>query len=167
MTCEQLNALSEAEARTELLKCCGATRWAAQMLDQRPFADAEALHRFADEVWAEMTEPDWLEAFAAHPRIGASKPPEVAKDTASWTSKEQSGMQSADERIKTEMAEKNTEYERCFGFIYIVCASGKSAPELLNILSKRLDSERDTELRTAAGEQLKITHLRLDKLINQ
>ncbi len=167
MTLEQLNTLPETSARTELLKCCGATRWVEQLLAQRPFSDAEMLHRLADEVWVKMVAADWLEAFAAHPRIGASKPPEVAKDTALWTSKEQSGMQSADECIKVEMAEKNVEYERCFGFIHIVCASGKSAPELLDILTRRLYSDRDTELRTAAGEQLKITHLRLDKLLNE
>jgi len=84
-----------------------------------------------------------------------------------WTSKEQSGMQSAEECLKTKMAEKNAEYERRFGFIYIVCASGKSAPELLSLLTRRLYSDRDTELRTAAEEQLKITHLRLDKLLNE
>jgi len=167
MLLEQLNVLPEIEAHAELLKCCGATRWVMQMLAKRPFSDTETLQQLADEIWAGMIESDWLEAFAAHPRIGGSQLPEVAKDTALWTSKEQSGMQSAEECLKTKMAEKNAGYEQRFGFIYIVCASGKSAPELLDMLTRRLYSDRDTELRTAAGEQLKITHLRLDKLLNE
>ena len=165
MNLDTLNTLSEAEFREALHKCCGALRWVAGMWAGRPFPDAATLHEQADAVWGQMGEADWLEAFAAHPRIGASKPPEVAQNTASWTSREQSGMQSADEILKAEMATKNAEYEQRFGFIYIVCASGKSAPELLEILSRRLNSNRQSELQTAAQEQIRITHLRLDKLL--
>ncbi len=165
MTIEELNALPDAACAEALQKCCGAQRWVAGMLACRPFASAEALHEQAEAVWQQMEEADWLEAFAAHPRIGASKPPEVAQNTASWTSREQAGMQSADERIKAEMALKNAEYEQKFGFIYIVCASGKSATELLTLLTARLGSDRQQELGTAAAEQIQITHLRLEKLL--
>ncbi len=165
MTLEELNALPEADSAEALLKCCGAPRWVTGMLALRPFSDAATLHRCADEVWQQMEEADWLQAFAAHPRIGAPKPPEVAHNTAGWTSGEQAGMQSADERLKAEMAQKNVEYEQKFGFIYIVCASGKSATELLTLLNRRLGSERNQELQTAAAEQIQITHLRLEKLL--
>ncbi len=138
----------------DLISCCGSRAWAEAMFKRQPFED---IHREADEIWWSLTPQDWLEAFAAHPKIGQ-------KSTAKWTEQEQSGMSSAAAATAEEMARLNSEYERKFGFIFIVCATGKSADEMLNILQARIHNERDEEIRIAAAEQAKITHIRLDKL---
>jgi len=140
-----------------LLSCCGSTAWANVMFNRQPFDD---IHREADEVWWSLTLQDWLEAFAAHPKIGQ-------KSTAKWTTQEQSGMSQAAAATAQEMARLNSEYESKFGFIFIVCATGKSADEMLHILQNRINNARDEEIRIAAAEQAKITHLRLDKLLKQ
>lgn len=162
---DALNAMPLLEARAALLRCCGSIRWVEQMLSHRPFPSAEALHAFADEEWNSLDRGDWLEAFAAHPRIGdvASLRKKFAA-TADLCGSEQAGVNAADEATIQALADVNREYESRFGYIFIVCATGKSAAEMLAILRSRLPNDADAELRIAAAEQAKITHLRLEKL---
>jgi OHCU decarboxylase len=163
---ERLNALSVDEAAAELLTCCGSRRWAREMALRRPFASVDRLLAMADEVWWALDPADWDEAFAAHPRIGERKAaPAQGERAAAWSRDEQSGAASAGEDVAAALAKGNAEYERRFGRIYIVCATGKSAAEMLAILRERLSNDPATELRAAAGEQAKITRLRLIKLL--
>ena len=149
-------------ARAAMLYCCGATRWADAMVDARPLANIAALSETADHIWATMAESDWLEAFACHPRIGERK--SVASgQSATWSKQEQAAAAGASHKILAELADKNTEYERKFGFTYIVCATGKSAEEMLSILTRRLQSDRQTELSEAAEQQRQIMQIRLGK----
>ena len=165
---EWLNELTAHSAETEFLKCCGSTRWARAMTEARPFTGNDALFARADDVWWSLSAEDWLEAFRAHPKIGEKKAATAqAEQAQSWSSQEQSGVASASSQAKDELARLNREYEARFGFIFIVCASGKSSEEMLAILNSRIGNDRETELRIAAEEQRKITRLRLEKLLDQ
>jgi 2-oxo-4-hydroxy-4-carboxy-5-ureidoimidazoline decarboxylase len=160
-----INSWSEPEARAAFLRCCGATRWAARMAARRPFAGEAELFAAAGQVWRSLTRADWLEAFAAHPKIGdleALRRKFAA--TASWSAGEQAGVAGASETTLQALAEGNRRYEARFGHIFIVCATGKTAAEMLALLDQRLGNEPEEELRIAAGEQEKITQLRLRKL---
>jgi OHCU decarboxylase len=138
------------------------------LTDARPFTDAEALFRVADSVWWSLRDEDWLKAFRAHPKIGEQKAAGVQSEQAqSWSAQEQSGIQDAVTETKAALAVGNQEYEARFGFIFIVCATGKSSAEMLAILNARLQNDPGTELRVAAEEQRKITGLRLEKLLKQ
>ena len=161
-----LNALSIDEARAALLRCCGATRWAAWLLTQRPFASTEALFKAAAGVWTQMEKADMLEAFAHHPEIGSdiASLRERFASTAAWSSAEQAGVAGADDATLEALRDGNVRYREQFGYIFIVCATGKSAAEMLALLRARLAHDPDTELRVAAAEQAKITRLRLEKL---
>jgi 2-oxo-4-hydroxy-4-carboxy-5-ureidoimidazoline decarboxylase len=152
-----LNAMSAADARAALTRCCGSTRWVTAMLERRPFASTPTLHADADAAWATLGRADLLEAFAAHPRIGAR-----ASDA--WASAEQSGARDADTDTQDALVAANERYQHRFGYIFIVCATGKSAPEMLALLEGRLDNDPTRELAIAAAEQARITHLRLEKL---
>jgi len=164
----KLNELSADDAEAELLKCCGSTRWAQSMAGGRPFHSLAELLTKGDSVWWSLSEEDWLEAFRAHPKIGEKKAAATQSTQAqNWSADEQSGTAGAAVATMKELADGNLEYERRFGFIYIVCARGKSSDEMLAILKGRLENEPQTELRNAAEEQRKITHLRLEKLLNQ
>lgn len=168
MTLEQLNELTAPDAESEFLKCCGSQAWAQAMAAGRPFTTEEALFAEADDASASLADEDWLEAFRAHPKIGEQKAATVqSQQEQSWSSQEQSAMQSALAETIAQLAEGNHEYERKFGFIFIVCASGKSSDEMLAILNHRLENDSQTELSIAAQEQQKITRLRLEKLLNQ
>ena len=163
-----LSELSSDDAEAELLKCCGSTRWASAITAARPFANNDALLAKADEIWWSLSAEDWLEAFRAHPKIGEKKAAAAQSEQArAWSAQEQSGVADASSQMKDELERLNREYEDRFGFIFIVCASGKSSEEMLSILNSRTDNDRDTELRIAAEEQRKITRLRLEKLLNQ
>jgi 2-oxo-4-hydroxy-4-carboxy-5-ureidoimidazoline decarboxylase len=162
----QLNKLPLSEARAELLRCCGSSRWADGMVRARPFRDAEHLFSEAAWLWEQTGPEDWYEAFKHHPRIGdVSQLRAKFASTASWSSQEQGGGRGADEAVLQGLADGNAEYERRFGFIFLVCATGKSAAEMLGLLRARLDNPPDEELRIAAGEQAKITRIRLEKLL--
>ena len=155
-------------AKAEFLKCCGSRAWAKALSDARPFIDADALYDKADSVWWSLSESDWLEAFRAHPKIGEQKAATAQSEQArSWSAREQSGVQDAAAETKVALAKGNQEYEERFGFIFIVCATGKSSEEMLRTLNQRLQNDRGTELRAAAEEQRKITRLRLEILLNQ
>jgi 2-oxo-4-hydroxy-4-carboxy-5-ureidoimidazoline decarboxylase len=161
----EINTWNEAEARTALLRCCGSTRWAARMCTLRPFADRSALFTAAEAVWRGLSREDWLEAFAAHPRIGdLDSLRHKFAATAEWASGEQAGARGASEEVLHALAEGNRAYETRFGHIFIVCATGKSAAEMLALLRERLNNTPEEELRVAAAEQEKITRIRLEKL---
>jgi 2-oxo-4-hydroxy-4-carboxy-5-ureidoimidazoline decarboxylase len=163
-----LDAIADDKAAELLRACCGSSRWVAGMIESRPFGSATNARKRADEIWNGLAPEDWLEAFSHHPRIGerAAAVKQNARGSA-WSSEEQSGMGAASGDVKADLARVNEDYERRFGFIYIVCASGKSAADLLAIAQSRLGNAPDTELRVAAEEQRKIMQLRLSKLLDQ
>jgi OHCU decarboxylase len=163
----RLNALPDDEAERELLTCCGSREWARRMAAGRPFRDAEELLDEAEGVWWELDPADWLEAFRAHPRIGEKKAEagQTGRERA-WSAGEQAGMDGAAAETQRALAEGNREYEARFGHIYIVCATGKSADEMLALLNARLANDPATEVRAAAEEQRKITRIRLEKLLH-
>jgi OHCU decarboxylase len=182
---EDLNHLDTDAAIDRLLRCCGSTRWAQRVAAARPFANVEQLVATADTVWTSLDRSDWLEAFAAHPRIGerpvssgagkAGRAGEArrAGETggasraggAEWAEQEQAGTRLANDEQRERLVAQNREYEARFGHIFIVCAAGKSAGEMLALLTERLTNQPAQELRIAAEEQRKITRLRLAKLL--
>lgn len=167
MKTSELNELPEERAAPLLLACCGSSRWVAGMLRRRPFASADALLAAADEVWASLSESDWREAFSHHPRLGerTASVKQGARAEA-WSGGEQSGLADASELVRAALADANAAYEARFGFICIICATGKRAPELLQTTRARLGNSVHDELRVAAEEQRKITRLRLLKLLD-
>ncbi|HEY6219540.1 MAG TPA: 2-oxo-4-hydroxy-4-carboxy-5-ureidoimidazoline decarboxylase [Gemmatimonadaceae bacterium] len=162
-----LNAASRESARSALTACCGSHRWVDRMIERRPFASPEALFAAADDIWSSLGREDWLEAFAHHPRIGESKAA-VAQDSRArgWSAAEQGDSSRGDTAVRAEQQRLNAEYEQRFGYIYIVCATGKSPTEMVSIARRRLANTPDQELGVAAEEQRKITRLRLEKLLN-
>jgi len=166
MTLNDLNALDTAAAREAFTRCCGAKLFADGLLESRPFASKESLCAAASRVLATFREGDWKEAFLHHPKIGdvASLRAKFAS-TASWAAGEQAGAESASDAVLQGLAAGNDAYLAKFGFIFIVCATGKTASEMLALLNARLPSDAAAELAIAAGEQKKITKLRLEKLL--
>jgi OHCU decarboxylase len=137
------------------------------MVAERPFRRMAAVLRAADDIWWSLEAPDWLEAFAHHPRIGESRSAAAQNDRArGWSSSEQSGLAAADSLVRRQLSDANVAYDTRFGYICIICATGKSAGELLSITRSRLSNAPDVELRVAAEEQQKITRLRLEKLFH-
>lgn len=162
---DALNALSAHEALEEFRKCCGSSWWCEQMAEARPFVDGDAVKHTADHQFDGMSREAWLEAFASHPKIGDVNSLRMRfAGNKQWSSDEQAGVRDTDERVLEELAAGNEAYEAKFGYIFIVCASGLSAEEMLSRLQARLHNNDSTELSIAAGEQRKITHLRLGKL---
>ncbi len=159
----RLDALSAADAEAAFLACCGSTAWARAMTEGRPYPDDEDLLETSDRVWWNLTSEDWREAFAAHPKIGERKS-EGDERFRRWSEQEQASVASTEAATLAELAEANRGYAERFGYIFIVCATGKSAEEMLGLLRARLHNEPETELRVAAGEQAKITRRRLLKL---
>ena len=162
----RLNDRPAAEAQAELLRCCGSSRWVEGCLAHRPFPDAASLYAVADSVWWDLEPSDWREAFAHHPRIGERDLRARFASTQQWATGEQAGAVGAPEELLTALAEGNQAYEERFGFIFIVCATGKSAEEMLVLLLQRLAHPPQDEIRIAAGEQAKITRIRLEKLLS-
>ncbi len=162
-----LNSLPNDQALNELKSCCGSNRWAAEVASHRPFATVAQLLDTAQQVWWQLEPADWLEAFRGHPKIGQKKAETSASaQSQQWSRAEQSGMQQAPADTTAALARLNEAYETRFGYIFIVCATGKSSEEMLAILQERIENEPDHELRIAAAEQGKITELRLKKLID-
>jgi allantoicase len=163
----RLNALPHEEAAAELLRCCGSRSWAGRMAERRPFRDRESLLAAADAVWREAGREDRLEAFRAHPRIGSTK--DLAHQSGAaraWAESEQKGARDATATTTEALARVNREYEERFGHIYIVCATGKTADEMLALARSRLGNDAAKELDVAAEEQRKITRIRLEKLLS-
>lgn len=172
MTLSEWNQSTPEQAVGALLSCCGSQRWAQVLAERRPYASLAALLVDAEAVWFALPEDEWLAAFACHPRIGERKA-ELASlggagaQFADWSGTEQRSAQATLEAVSTALVEGNRAYERKFGFLYLVFASGRTAPELLAILEERLGHERATELNEAARQQWAITHLRLGKLFKE
>ena len=166
MELAKLNELTHADATTAFMQCCTATAWVEQLVQARPFASADELKTKADAIWSTLTEKDFLEAFDGHPKIGdvGSLKAKYA-NTKALASGEQSSVNEASDEVINALAAGNTAYEEKFGFIFIVCATGKSAAQMLALLEARLPNDRDTELKNAAEEQRKIYHIRLEKLL--
>ena len=163
----RFNSLPSGEAERQLLQCCGSKEWARQMIAARPFAGFDELSAKADQVWWSLTSPDWLEAFHSHPKIGEKKAVAATSDQSKrWSEAEQAAVSTAAQATLTELANLNRRYEEKFGYIFIVCATGKGSEEILAILRARLENPASEELRNAAAEQARITQLRLKKLID-
>lgn len=154
------NQLTDRQRMHMLFDVCSSTIWARRVLAGAPFRDIDALLDRADRVLAELPDAEIGAALDGHPRIGGRV------DNAS-SAREQAGMASADDAIKAEMATKNAEYEDTFGYVYLVCASGRTAEELLAILTDRLGNDPDTERRVTRNELAKINRLRLQRLLSK
>jgi 2-oxo-4-hydroxy-4-carboxy-5-ureidoimidazoline decarboxylase len=151
-------------AAREILPCCGSQAWAAEMAARRPFADAEAVFLVADAVWIGLPESAWQEAFASHPRIGQQKAQgDATPEALAWSRTEQSAAVSKDEAVQRALAEGNRRYEERFGRIFIACANGRTAAEILALLERRLGHEPVVELQEAAEQQHQIMQLRLHR----
>ena len=166
MTLHEFNILPKEKLIEELKKCCGSTAWVQRMLPFIPADDMVELLEDAEEEWWKCSQSDWKEAFAHHPKIGDTDSlRKKFASTATWASGEQSGLSNASEETIRALAAANKLYEERFGFIFIVCATGKSAEEMLALLNQRLQNEPDEEIVIAADEQNKITKLRIEKLL--
>jgi 2-oxo-4-hydroxy-4-carboxy-5-ureidoimidazoline decarboxylase len=161
---DYINSLAEPEARAAFLKCCGAPRWAERMAQLRPYKSEPELLESARQIWRALERADWLQAFAAHPKIGEGDLQRKFAKTAAWAAAEQAGVAVAPDTLLQALADGNRAYEAAFGYIFIVCASGKSAGEMFALLEQRLKSSPEEELQRAALEQEKITLLRLQKM---
>ena len=158
-----IDGATEVEARDTLSRACGSSRWVDRMVARRPFGGRDALLKAARDEWWALSPDDWLEAFSHHPRIG-DRASLAARFPATHhlSAREQAAVGDATEDVLTALADANEAYLDRFGFIFIVCATGKTANEMLELLRARLPNDRDTELRLAAEEQARITALRLD-----
>jgi OHCU decarboxylase len=163
VTLAEFNALPATQAESTLVDCCGSARWAANVAARRPFATVEALYKASDAIWWNLERGDWLEAFSKHPQIG-DKPASGSESARHWAEGEQAGARAATDDVKARLARANRAYIEKFGYIYIVCATGKSAEGMLAILNQRLQNDLASELSIAAEQQRLITHLRLGKL---
>ncbi len=165
---DRINRAGAAEAESIFRDCCGSPEWSKRMAASRPFDSEDALMQTAAGVWNDLQAFDWLEAFAAHPKIGETKPVSTRqKQSEEWSAREQAGMGMATERLQNDLAAANRDYYAKFGFIFIVCATGKTADEMLELCRSRMSNDLEMEIGVAAAEQQKITELRLRKLLSQ
>lgn len=165
MTMEDLNWLDEAALSEVLWNCCGSSAWVRGMMELFPVGSATGLYAAASLVWGEGGEEDWREAFGAHPRIGDMESLK-RKFGGTAAAAEQAGAVGAEREVLEALAEGNRKYEERFGYIFIVCATGRSAAEMLGLLRERLGNEPEEEILIAMGEQEKITRIRLEKLLS-
>jgi 2-oxo-4-hydroxy-4-carboxy-5-ureidoimidazoline decarboxylase len=163
--CTRLDRADPETARALLAGCCGSTRWVDRMLARRPFQSDQQLLTAARTIWFALEEHDWREAFTHHPKIGDRDSLRARfPRTGDRSAQEQSGIAGATDEVLEALADGNRAYEDRFGYIFIVCASGKSASEMLALLHARLPNPADVEIRIAAEEQARITALRLSRL---
>ena len=164
-TLADVNALPARAAQPLFAACCGAPAWVSAMLACRPYSSLADMQKISDEICAQLSPDQWLAAFAHHPRIGEERAAADVSDTAQqWSAGEQSAAVMGDDG-QDELRELHRQYEQRFGYIFIICASGRSADEILESLRTRMDNAPDAELRAAAEEQRKIARLRLEKLV--
>jgi 2-oxo-4-hydroxy-4-carboxy-5-ureidoimidazoline decarboxylase len=162
------NHLPADEAAHEILPCCGSTAWAQRMAARRPLADDVTLLAASDETWRGLDDAAWDEAFRSHSRIGETRSAQSSHArSAAWSALEQQKAALAGDDVKIALAEGNKEYERRFNRIFIVCASGKTAPDILDILRRRLQNDPDVELREAVEQQRQIMHLRIKRWLGE
>ena len=160
----QWNSLDPDAAAREVLPCCGSRAWATELASRRPFADEAALAAASNEVWLALPEEDWQEAFDSHPRIGQKHAQSLAtEESLRWSAQEQRSALSNDEAARLALQEANHRYEQKFGRIFIICATGKTSPDILRNLDERLQNDAATELREAVEQQRQITQLRLHR----
>jgi 2-oxo-4-hydroxy-4-carboxy-5-ureidoimidazoline decarboxylase len=166
MSIEQINQAEIEEAKHLFRQCCTSETWIDRMVNARPYVSAEAVRSAADHHWLGLAEDDYLQAFDGHPKIGdvGSLKAKYA-NTKELAAGEQSAVNQANEDTIAALADGNSAYQQKFGFIFIVCATGKSAGQMLELLQARLPNDRQQELFNAAEEQRKIFHLRLEKLL--
>ncbi len=163
---KRFNGLPRQRAIRALLDCCGSKKWAAQMAEHRPFGNESELLEAADKLWLSLEREDWLEAFGHHPQIGETRAKAKQSATARrWSAGEQSAAQAAASEMLAALAEGNRDYAWKFGYIFLICATGKNSEEILKTLRQRMCNNPELELRVAAEEQRKITRLRLEKLL--
>ncbi|EAQ99152.1 2-oxo-4-hydroxy-4-carboxy-5-ureidoimidazoline decarboxylase [Congregibacter litoralis] len=164
MTLEEFNALDEAAAAQALELCCVSQQWIEGMLRERPFANKSNLRNCAETVWNTLGRDDYLEAFEGHPKIGDVDSLKAKyAGSGNLAAHEQSGVAAATDDVIERLAAGNERYETRFGYIFIVCATGKSALEMCELLEQRLDNDPERELAIAAREQLKILQIRLEQ----
>lgn len=163
---ERLNAMDDAAAVAALTSICGSTAWAEAVARRRPFADAVELEAAAEAAWDALEQADWLEAIEAHPRIGESKPPSGG-EASEFSKGEQARAAESDAAVREWLAAAQREYERRFGFGFLICASGKSAREILADCRERLENDRSAEIARAAEEERKIGRIRVGKWLEQ
>ena len=165
MTIAEFDHLSEEKKTELLLQCCGSAAWVSKMLTVFPVEDLVELLDAAEEKWYECNEDEWKQAFEHHPKIGdINSLKEKFSDTKAWATNEQSGIDDANEKVLADLSVGNTTYQDKFGYIFIVCATGKSADEMLALFKERINNSPEKEVQISAAEQLKITRLRLEKL---
>jgi len=168
VTLSRWNRLPASDAESEILACCGSRAWARTLAARRPISSTAELIAASEQVWNRLTESDWREAFRSHPRIGESRASQSQSlQSAAWSAREQQHAASANDAVKQTLAERNREYERRFGYIFIVCATGKTAAEMLEILERRLHNDAETEFREAAEQQRQITDIRLKRWLEE
>ncbi len=159
-------AFQRRKRRARLWRAAGRPRGLGKVAERRPLKDEASLLAASDEIWRGLVIPDWMEAFSKHPRIGERKPPQqAAAKSLAWSEEEQRKVGGAGDSVRLALAEGNREYERRFQRVFIVCATGKSGPEILEILKRRLQNDEATELQEAVEEQRKIVNIRLKKWI--
>ena len=166
MTVQSINEANTEQAKHLFLQCCTSERWINSMVNARPYANSQDVRSQADDCWRDLGEEDYLQAFEGHPKIGdvGSLKAKYA-NTKELAAGEQFGMTVAADDIINTLAKGNIDYEQKFGFIFIVCATGKSAQEMSDLLQARLPNERTSELGNAAEEQRKIFQIRLNQLL--
>jgi len=164
---QAINEMPSEEAQDAFEECCGSVRWASSLTRERPFLEVEDLHHSADRLWGRARDEDRLEAFSAHPKIGDTDSLRKKQDHSDWALDEQDGTALASEATLTTLAKGNAAYEQRFGYIFITCATGKSADEMRQELERRLENDPIVEMREASEQQRQITHLRLTKLLSE
>ena len=163
---KRLNAFSLQKAYDEFFRCCGSSYWTEAMVHGRPYRSPAQVYGRARSVWDTLPQKDWLEAFKHHPKLGDLEAVKTKfQSTSQWAASEQAGAVQAGDGVLKALAEGNKAYEQKFGFIFILCATDKSAVEILVELHRRIQNDKMTEIRAAAAEQAKITRLRLEKLL--
>jgi allantoicase len=164
---EQINNLPAAAARKALLDCCGSITWADQIISQRPFTTDAKLFESAEKIWAQLDPKEWLRAIRQHPPIGSKRRNSKQSGTArKWSTGEQSAAQTSSPETLAVLHAANQAYHATFGYVFLICATGKSGDEILQSLRQRLANDPDRELRVAADEMRKIIRLRLEKLLS-
>ena len=171
---QNINGLSQEEAYQAFYSCCSSRTWALIMVGGLPFKAEAEMFTLASKAWDQCKLPDWMEAFSHHPRIGGNMDVLRAKYQSTglnlntqWPSQEQKGVMGASDAILQALAHENEQYEKKFGFVFLICATGKTASEMLDALSMRLPNTKEQEIENARNEQGKITVVRLKKLIEE
>ena len=164
---EDWNAMTAEAASEAVLPCCGSHAWALGLASRRPLSTLPELLAASDAAWWSLTEADWQQAFDSHPRIGEQHAVGATETSLAWSAGEQHAADLSDATAKEVLAEGNRAYEAKFGRIFIVCATGRTAQEMITILSRRMHNTPEAELHETAEQQREITHIRLRKWLAQ